>query len=86
MLFTVCVLKAARDDELQKVSLHLVRLVQADRGFEREQVLSLDACRFGQDLPPAILAGAFDTEHCQMKWIKPLVSVLFLSREQKVRL
>jgi hypothetical protein len=48
-------------------------------------VLSVNSRCFGQHLAPPILAGALDTEHRQMKRLKPRISVLRLSRKQKVR-
>ena|ERR1700744_6038713 len=56
-------MQTPRDDQLQIVLLHLVRLVSTHSGFERQQVLVLYSPRLREHLPPAILAGSFRAKH-----------------------
>ena len=67
--------KAGRDDELELAVTHGVRVVHAHGGLQRDKVLTLDAVRLLEHLPPALLDGRLRTEHRKARGGEPLIPV-----------
>ena len=73
-----------REYQLKHFVLHLVGLILADAGFQREQVLVADFVCFRQHLPSSVLAGRFGAKHCESVCRKHGVMVLDYSGEDKI--
>lgn len=77
--------QATRDDQLQGLGLHLVSLVFGDPRLKRQQVLLLNALRFGQHLPPSILQRGLGAQHSRARVWKRRVGVMGRAGKQEVR-
>src|ERR1700722_10535700 len=77
LLWRVGCMEFSWHHQLQPMFLHLVCLILADRGFERQQMFVLDAPCFCQHLAPPVLTRAFHAQHCQQDRIEVGVPVFF---------
>jgi hypothetical protein len=69
---------------LDPVILHLIGLGGANRAFQRQEMLVLNAFCFAEDLPPSVFARSFDTQHRQIEGREPRVLVFGDTREDEV--
>src|SRR5207344_2899294 len=56
-------MQAPRKHELKLVGVHFIGLVLGNPGFQCQQMFARNARRLGEYLPPAVLAGGFNSEH-----------------------
>src|SRR5580698_2186862 len=79
-------MQTVRNHELQLLRLHLVSLMSADGGFERQEVLAIDPPRLREDLPPAILACCLYTQHRQKGGVTRGISIFSTAWKQEIGL
>lgn len=70
----ICFMDRTRDDKMHMVGHHLCGLVGTDAGLKGSEVFFLDPGGFGEDLPPAVFAGTFGSEHMELRgWVRQVV-------------
>jgi hypothetical protein len=74
-----------RNNKLNPMLLHLIRLISADRRLKREKMLRLNPCRFRGNLPPTVFTGALHAEHSEIGRTKTWIVVLHTTGKQEVR-
>ncbi|MDO5703819.1 MAG: hypothetical protein Q4G49_01910 [Paracoccus sp. (in: a-proteobacteria)] len=79
-------MEALRNDQLQRIAHHLVRLPGRYAGLKGQEVLALDPESLGKHLPPSVLQGGFDAQHGQSGGVERRIGIFDCAGEQEVGL